>query len=76
MKITKQEVKPMPAYMNEKQAAERYSIAIQTLRNWRSVGKGPPYVKLKSGMRLVRYPIDTTEKYFQSHMVDPEANNR
>lgn len=60
----------MPIYMNEKQVAERFGIAIQTLRNWRSVGKGPAYVKLE---RLVRYSVDGTEKYFQSHMVDPEA---
>ena len=60
----------MATYMNEKQVAERYSIAIQTLRNWRSVGKGPSYVKLE---RLVRYSVDGTEKYFQSHIVDPEA---
>lgn len=70
MKIKKQEVKPMAAYMNEKQAAERYNVAIQTLRNWRSVRKGPPYIKLE---RLVRYSVDETDQYFRSHMVDPEA---
>ena len=60
----------MAVYINERQAAERYNVAIQTLRNWRSVRKGPPYIKLE---RLVRYAVEETDRYFQSHRVDPEA---
>ena len=55
-------------YLNEKDVSARYSIHVQTLRNWRCIGRGPAYVKLD---RLVRYPMDQLEKYFQSHLVNP-----
>ena len=59
-----------PKVFNEKQVAEQYSIAVQTLRNWRSIGRGPAYIKLE---RIVRYPINTLEEYFKTHLIDPEA---
>ena len=57
--------------LNEKEVSSRYSIHVQTLRNWRCVGKGPAYVKLS---RLVRYPIRDLESYFQARRVDPERS--
>ena len=59
------------AYLDEKQVSQRYSIHIQTLRNWRCIGRGPAYVKLN---RLVRYPLADLEQYFQARRIDPEAN--
>jgi hypothetical protein len=60
-----------PEAINEKDVSAKYSIGIQTLRNWRHMGRGPAYIKLD---RAVRYSLTDLEKYFQSHRVDPEAN--
>ena len=59
-----------PEAINEKDVSARYQIHIQTLRNWRCVGRGPAYIKLD---RLVRYPIQDLENYFRAHRIDPEA---
>lgn len=46
--------------VNEKKAAQTLGVAVQTLRNWRHLGKGPSYLKLSG--RLVRYQyIDLIE---------------
>lgn len=39
--------------VDEKEVAAILDVAVQTLRNWRWRGEGPPYVKI--GKRLVRY---------------------
>jgi hypothetical protein len=57
-------------FLNEKAVSAKYSIHIQTLRNWRCVGRGPSYIKLD---RLVRYSLADLDTYFQSHRVDPEG---
>ena len=40
--------------LDENEVAEILKTAVRTLRNWRGLGKGPPYVKI--GERIVRYP--------------------
>lgn len=48
------EVLPAPGdLLDEKAVASVLNCRTATLRNWRSLGKGPPYVKI--GERLVRY---------------------
>lgn len=51
----------MPTYLTPKELAARYggAIAPKTLANWRSQGKGPPYVKL--GGRVVYALHDVLE---------------
>ena len=47
------------ALLDEKLAAESLKLSISTLRNWRSQGAGPPFVKL--GARAVRYRVQDLE---------------
>ena len=47
-------------YFTETELAELTSIAVQTLRNQRSEGRGFPYVKFG---RSVRYPIADDSHY-------------
>lgn len=39
--------------LDEKEAAAILNCGINTLRNWRNLKKGPPFVKI--GERMVRY---------------------
>ena len=41
-----------PGLINERQAAQRLGLAVQTLRNWRSQGRGPEYIRFG---RAIRY---------------------
>jgi hypothetical protein len=47
--------------LNENEVAEILKTAVRTLRNWRGLGKGPPYVKI--GERIVRYPRRGVAKF-------------
>ena len=47
------ETTPSPALLSEREAATALTLAPTTLRNWRSLGIGIPYVKI--GKRAVRY---------------------
>jgi len=52
----------------EKQVSELFGWAVSTLRNWRCLGKGPPYLKVG---RSVRYRLEDVEAYLDSHRVEP-----
>lgn len=39
--------------LTESEAAEALNVAVRTLRNWRSLRKGPRWVRI--GQRIVRY---------------------
>jgi hypothetical protein len=41
-------------------------IPVKTLRNWRSLGEGPPYVKV--GVR-VRYDLRAVDRWLNKHTV-------
>jgi hypothetical protein len=47
--------------LDENEVAEILKTAVRTLRNWRGLGKGPPYVKI--GERIVRYPRRGVAKF-------------
>jgi hypothetical protein len=53
----------------EKEAAKTMCVAIQTLRNWRHLRKGPAYIKLG---RSVRYRIEDLINFIERHRIDPE----
>lgn len=55
--------------LDEKFAAKVLGVAVQTMRNWRHLSKGPIYVKLG---RAVRYRMEDLENYIQSRKIDPE----
>jgi predicted DNA-binding transcriptional regulator AlpA len=60
----------MERLIDEKVLADQLGFKVQTLRNRRSRGEGPPYVKVG---RSVRYRESDVEKYLQSKLIDPEA---
>ncbi len=58
--------------LNETRVAELMGLAVQTLRNWRYLRKGPPYLKIG---RSVRYKSDDIDNYLTSKKIDPEKIN-
>jgi hypothetical protein len=51
-------------------AAANLGVATGTLRNWRSQGRGPKYVRLG---RRVLYRLKDLDAYTEACLVDPEA---
>jgi len=58
-------------YLTDKQVAEQYPIALPTLRNWRFQGKGPCFIKLTPG-RKVLYRKEDVEKFLLRHRITTE----
>ncbi len=50
------------------EAAAFLSVSVETLAQWRSQRRGPPYIKLG---RAVRYRADDLERYLAEHTVVP-----
>jgi predicted DNA-binding transcriptional regulator AlpA len=59
-------------YVREKQAAEITGFAVQTLRNKRHNGDGPPYVKKG---RAVRYPLADLVAWMEAGRVNQEGTD-
>jgi len=57
-------------FLTEREVAKLTGIAVQTLRNWRCMRVGPPYVKIG---RLVRYPKDELDKFMRRWVIRPEG---
>jgi hypothetical protein len=57
-------------WITEKKVSEMTDLAVQTLRNWRHLSKGPAYSKIG---RAIRYNLDDVENYFRQRRVDPET---
>jgi predicted DNA-binding transcriptional regulator AlpA len=57
---------------NEHIAAKFMGLAVQTLRNWRNLGKGPSYIKLG---RCIRYRLADLEEYIQNRKINPERRS-
>jgi predicted DNA-binding transcriptional regulator AlpA len=49
------------ALLDEKELSALLRLSIKTLRNWRSLGQGPTYVKL--GKRAVRYHASAVQAF-------------
>ncbi len=45
----------VPAFLTSKEVADRWRLSDQTLANWRSAGKGPPFIRV--GTRVL-YPVE------------------
>ncbi|MFZ7126962.1 MAG: helix-turn-helix transcriptional regulator [Desulfobacterales bacterium] len=56
-------------YLKENEAAELTGFAVQTLRNKRHIGEGPPYIKKG---RAVRYPLQDLITWMESDRVEVE----
>lgn len=60
--------------LNDVEAADFLGVAVQTLRNWRHLSKGPAYLKLSPGPRgRVVYLQEDLDAYRSGCRVDPEA---
>lgn len=57
-------------YVTEHEVAELTGIAVQSLRNHRSIGRGFPYRKYG---KSVRYFLPEILAIMESHRIDPEA---
>jgi hypothetical protein len=55
-------VRELAPLLTERQVAEQFNIPLNTLRYWRSIDAGPPFVKLE---RLVRYDVGALKRYLQ-----------
>lgn len=54
----------------EKEAAKKLGVAVQTLRNWRHIRRGPAYIKLG---RSVRYRNEDILDFIEKNRIDPES---
>ena len=59
----------MKRYLEEKEISRRTSFKLQTLRNWRHLRKGFPYLKVGG---KVLYDWDEVVAYLESKKIFPE----
>jgi predicted DNA-binding transcriptional regulator AlpA len=55
-------------YLNEKEVAALIGFAVQSLRNWRFLGREPGYIKMG---RSVRYQLKDVLEWMESHRIEP-----
>jgi len=55
-------------YLNDVEAAKLLSASVQTLRNWRHVGRGPAYSKKG---KMVRYSLKSLIDFMESGRITP-----
>lgn len=60
-----------PRWVDEKEVSKIIGVAVQTLRNWRFQGIGPPYCKLGKG-RMVRYRLDEVIDFMEWKKINVE----
>ncbi len=53
--------------LNERDAAAYLTVGVQTLRNWRSLGDGPPFVHVG---RRVGYRLADLERWVEQNCVE------
>lgn len=59
--------------LNEFEVANRLHVAVNTVRNWRCRGQGPPYIKMGGS---VRYLEEDLIAYLESKKIIPESMRR
>ena len=76
--MTEQATKPTEAgissNLNDLEAARIIGIAPITLRQWRSHGKGPKYLRI--GGKCVRYRRSDIESWLDGQVVDPSTKSK
>ena len=61
--------------LNDREAAAYLGVGVQTLRNWRHLGRGPEYLKLAPGPRgRVVYEISGLERFKNQCRIKPGLN--
>lgn len=56
-------------YLTPKDAASYLRVSVDTLKYWRSRGKGPKYRKLPNGK--IDYRVDWLDEFSERHVVEP-----
>ena len=56
-------------FLTDEEVAKRLNLSPQTLRNWRCMGKGLPYVKFG---RAIRYDVNDVDAFSDAHRVVPQ----
>lgn len=57
----------MPDLLNEREAAGLLRLARHTLRDWRSEGRGPRFIRLGSGKRAsIRYDLSDLQSFIEA----------
>ncbi len=59
----------IPQYLTEKQVAKMTNLSLDTLRKYRSQGKGIPYSKME---RSVRYLLDDAINFMEQRRIKTE----
>ncbi len=59
----------MCTIINEREASKVLNIAAQTLRNWRYLQKGPPYIRAGGA---IRYKTEDLKSWVDKKRIDPE----
>ncbi len=57
--------------LTEKEVAELLAIHVQTLRNWRHLGRGLPYCKIGTA---VRYDIEIINREIEANTIHPRLS--
>lgn len=58
------------SYLSAEELAERWGIHPRTLANWRSLGKGPSYIKMGERRSPVRYPLSKVLKFEKENFIE------
>lgn len=62
--IAHYQISPGKALLTPDQAAQYLHVKVQTLANWRGVGRGPVFVRVG---RLIRYRLDALDKWIAAN---------
>ena len=60
----------IPGYTSEAETAEEIGHSVRTLRKWRQLGIGPPYVKVG---RQIHYSDESRAAWLKSREVQPAS---
>lgn len=58
-------------FLTAAEAADYLACDVQTLAKWRSLSKGPAYIK--AGYGFVRYPKSDLDNWIEKHHVEPKG---
>lgn len=58
--------------LSEQEVADLFRVSLGTLRNWRVVGKGPPFTQLQRN--LIVYPLAGVRKHIDRRTVTPPSD--
>jgi hypothetical protein len=59
----------IPGYTSEAETAVELNISVRTLRKWRQLKIGPPWVEIG---RQIHYPDESRSAWIRSRVVQPE----